>query len=702
MNKRISIMDVTVRDGSYSINYSYTPEQVALLAHAMDMAGIDYMEVSHGCGLGASKNLGLKAAASDDEYVKAAKSKTKHIKVGVIAGGEPVTTPIDIDSVINHIDFIRFAVNSDQPETASANLKYLKKRRPDVEIFFQMMRANRASTQLLVESALRLEDMGASTIYVVDTAGHMMPDEIEEKISSMLDRLKCNVGFHGHNNLNLAIANSIAAIKAGATFIDASLKGMGRSAGNAQMETLALLLERLGIRSDIDVDEIIIAGDKIIEPIAPRHAGTESIDLLTARANIDMYPLSIYERFAHDINVNLTELIEKLGAEKNMTEIDQKHLTEVAKKMGGNDINSALTNAGIIKTKDSKDKRTQANITKYKAVLAFETSEYNDHFSDELLNWLREKFPKIDFILTSYSKNHIEGIEDADIIYTYELTPKLLSSAPKLKWFHSAKIIVDNNLLPGFIKRSIKVTAPSTVYSVPMAETAVGLMLALARKINDSIVLQAHKKYDPKSIITATPPIMELSEKTVTLIGIGGIGDAIAMKCRGLDMGTIGIVPALESQSNMVDVQLPFDKLDEALKISDFVIPIYPLAGWTNTSTNNNKSRIKEIIGSHELEIMKETAYLINIVRPELVNEDTLVEALKNKAIGGAACGVFSNEPLPKKHPLFDTPNTIILPHTSGISASRWVMAAVCFANNLQSFIDDDPLVDRIDINRGY
>ena len=174
-NNDISILDVTIRDGSYLINYQYTPAQVASVASILDSANIDFIEVSHGCGLGAANNLGLPAAASDADYVKAAKQAVKNAKIGVIAGAAPVTLPADIDSVIDHVDFIRFAANCDNPTSIKANMNYAKRRRPDLKILFQMMRSSRIPKEKLIDAARMVEDLGVEVLYLVDTVGYFIP-----------------------------------------------------------------------------------------------------------------------------------------------------------------------------------------------------------------------------------------------------------------------------------------------------------------------------------------------------------------------------------------------------------------------------------------------------------------------------------------------------------------------------------------------
>ncbi len=333
MTKEVQILDVTIRDGSYAIDYKYKPAQVAEISAALDKAGIQMIEVSHGCGLGARENLGIAAAASDREYVEAAKQAVKQAKVGVIAGPDVVTKKRDIDSVAKHVDFIRFAANCDNVRAVEPNLAYAKKL--NIDCFFQMMRASRLDPKKFLEAAATVEKMGASTVYVVDTAGHFMPNEVKKLISQMKERLSVKVGFHGHNNLGLAVANTVAAIEAGADAVDASLRGMGRASGNAQLEALVSLMKRMGLAKGIDLDLLLQAAEKFIEPVMPAQKGISRMDITTGDANIDLYPMSLFELLAKDSGAGFTDFIRRLAAHKDMTEVDFRQVAETIRHFGG-------------------------------------------------------------------------------------------------------------------------------------------------------------------------------------------------------------------------------------------------------------------------------------------------------------------------------------------------------------------------------
>lgn len=333
--RTLSLLDVTLRDGSYAIDYQFTPQHVSEIVTALDTAGVDAIEVSHGCGLGARENLKIPSAASDEAYVEAARRAAKRAKIGVIAGAAPVTLPDNIDRIIDSVDFIRFAVNCDAPGPIESNIAYSLKKRPDLQIYLQLMRSTRKSFSTLLETAKHAQNMGVHIIYLVDTAGHFLPHEVEEIVKGLTLELKIGVGFHGHNNLGLAIANTLAAVRGGAISVDASLRGMGRAAGNAQLEALASLLRRLGLAGHLNLDTLLRAGSELIEPLMPASHGIASDDVLTADANIDLYPLPFFKLLTEKAGVAFEDFVRAIGNDTTFAEV------------GLDEIRRAFTHLGI-------------------------------------------------------------------------------------------------------------------------------------------------------------------------------------------------------------------------------------------------------------------------------------------------------------------------------------------------------------------
>jgi len=338
----ISILDVTVRDGSYAIDYQFTPEMVAGISRGLDEAGIDYIEVSHGCGLGASENLGLTARATDAEYVRAAKASVEKARIGVIAGPAPVTKPKDIDTVIDEVDFIRFFTPCSDPRGIEENMEYALKRRADLPVFMQLTNSTRRPAKDIIEAGRVAESLGVKTMYVVDTTSHFLPNEVSDLIGALTSELGMGVGFHGHDSLSLAVANTIAAVRAGATAIDASLRGIGRGGGNAQLEIVVSLLNRLGLADSYDIEALIITAEKQVEPIMPPRKGVSPIDLITADANISLYPIDLYQRISQAADVSLIDLIVAIGADSETVDPDLESIRRALTKLGA-DPDSALS-----------------------------------------------------------------------------------------------------------------------------------------------------------------------------------------------------------------------------------------------------------------------------------------------------------------------------------------------------------------------
>ena len=224
----LSILDVTIRDGSYAIGYQYTPNRIFDIIQSLDEAGIDFAEVNHGCGLGAGRMPGLKAAASDLEYVRAAKKAAKSIKIGVNRRArKPLqNAAISMKSSMKSTsyDLLQTVMI---PSSSNQTSNTLAKGANDLPIFFQLMRSSRLPTGAIIESAKKVEQMGVDTLYIVDTTGHFSPDGIGELISDLKTQIGIAIGFHGHNNLDLGRRKLSCSDQSRSHFRRCQLKGNG-------------------------------------------------------------------------------------------------------------------------------------------------------------------------------------------------------------------------------------------------------------------------------------------------------------------------------------------------------------------------------------------------------------------------------------------------------------------------------------------
>lgn len=310
---------------------------------------------------------------------------------------------------------------------------------------------------------------------------------------------------------------------------------------------------------------------------------------------------------------------------------------------------------------------------------------------DAELKRLESRFPDVDFSYIAFDPDGSGGLADAEVLYSYVITPRMLDEARSLRWFHSVVTGPDAYAFDALVKSDVKVTSPRGVYSVPIAETALGMMLALARRIRGCILAQAEGRWCALDLYREETPSSELSGAKVMIVGMGGIGTALAERCSAMGMHVTGVVREMRERPPCADELVTFDDFRTALPAADFVVLACPLTKAT-----------RGMIGKDELSSMKRSAFLINVARGELVDEEALVSSLNGGIIAGAASDVFTTEPLPEGHPLFAARNMIVMPHVSGFSSRIWERAVDRFAENLRLFLDGKTLIGEVDFERGY
>lgn len=268
------ILDTTLRDGSYVINFGFSAEQTATIAVGLEKAQIPYIEIGHGIGLNASeKGLGT-AAHTDEEYAIAAKTNLCHSKWGMFAIPCICDLP-HLDMCIDlEMDFIRIGVGVDNHEVAYPFIEKAKK--AGMLTCVNFMKSYSRPPHIFEQVARDTIQNGADYIYLVDSAGNLTPETTRQYCERIQD---ISYGFHGHNNLGLANANAIVAYELGAKIIDTSLQGLGRSAGNTQTEQFIAILQRMDKAKDIDLLHLIDISDKYVRPLIKK-AGTDGLDLI--------------------------------------------------------------------------------------------------------------------------------------------------------------------------------------------------------------------------------------------------------------------------------------------------------------------------------------------------------------------------------------------------------------------------------------
>src|SRR5664279_1187372 len=265
--KKISVHDMTLRDGMHPKRHLMTLEQMVSIATGLDEAGVPLIEVTHGDGLGGSSvNYGF-PAHTDEEYLGAVIPKMKKAKISALL--LPGIGTVDHLKMARDlgVNTIRVATHCTEADVSEQHITMARKLDMDTVGFLMMSHMN--SAEGLVKQARLMESYGANCIYVTDSAGHLLPDGVKERLGAVRAALKpeTELGFHGHHNLAMGIANSIAAIEVGANRIDAAAAGLGAGAGNTPMEVLVSVLDLMGVATGVDVWKIQDVAEDLVLPI---------------------------------------------------------------------------------------------------------------------------------------------------------------------------------------------------------------------------------------------------------------------------------------------------------------------------------------------------------------------------------------------------------------------------------------------------
>ncbi|MDO3703440.1 4-hydroxy-2-oxovalerate aldolase [Micromonospora sp. C28SCA-DRY-2] len=307
----ITLVDTSLRDGMSSVSHQFTPEQVAAVAGGLDRARVRVIEVAHGIGIGASSIQYGIAAATDVEYVQAAVAAvdTADIAVLYVPG---ISTLAALDAVHQAgATTVRVATHCTEADCAEQPIRHARERGMRVMSFLMM--SHKLEPAALAEQAAALESYGAQVIYVVDSAGALVPGSAGARVAALRDAVSADIGFHAHNNLGVGIGNALAAVENGATYIDGSLRGLGASAGNAQTEVLAAALERAGHDPGVDVFALIEVAERVMAPLMTEPQIVDETALLLGYAGLYSTFFHPAKRAAVKYGVPIRELLLELG-----------------------------------------------------------------------------------------------------------------------------------------------------------------------------------------------------------------------------------------------------------------------------------------------------------------------------------------------------------------------------------------------------
>ena len=301
---------------------------------------------------------------------------------------------------------------------------------------------------------------------------------------------------------------------------------------------------------------------------------------------------------------------------------------------------------------------------------------------------LRPLFPHHTFVNAADQAEATREIPDAEVALSSMITPPMFAAATRLRWIHSPAAGVGRLLFPDLRASDVVLTNSSGLHANPIAEHVFGLAIALSRHFQIAMRRQLEHEFAKDEI----GHVRVLRGRCLGIVGLGAIGSAIAKLGVAFGMRVIALRrhPEAGAAEGVERVFGPAG-LGELLAVSDYVVLSAPLTPET-----------AGLIGARELRVMKPDAFLINIARGKLVKEGELAEELAKGTIAGAGLDVFEHEPLDRDSPLWDLPNVIITPHTSGFFERYWEAVGDMFADNLRRFDRGEPLFNVVDKGLGY
>lgn len=330
--RTVTLVDTTLRDGMSSVSHRFTPNDVAAIAAGLDRAGVRTIEVAHGIGLGASSIQYGFAAATDPEYVRAAVDAVDHADIAVLYVPGIATLAELRAAVEAGIRTVRVAVHCTEADCAQQPVEWAKDHGLTVMTFLMM--SHKLDPEPLAEQAVKLESYGADVVYVVDSAGAMVPQHAGDRVAALRRAISAEIGFHAHNNLGVGIANALTATENGATFIDGSLRGLGASAGNAQTEVLAAAFERAGWHTGVELFPLIDTAEQVVAPLMTEPQIVDETALVLGYAGVYSTFFHPTKRAAAKFGVPTRDILLELGR-RGVIGGQEDMIVDVASELAG-------------------------------------------------------------------------------------------------------------------------------------------------------------------------------------------------------------------------------------------------------------------------------------------------------------------------------------------------------------------------------
>lgn len=332
----LRLVDMTLRDGMHAVDHQFTPEQMADIAAALDEAEMDVVEMSHGDGMGGSSiNYGL-AAADTEEYLKAVVPELTDTDLSVLLlPGIGTVEELEL-AASKGADICRIATHVTEADISQEHFEYVNEM--GLEANGLLMLSHMESPETVLEQAKLMEDYGADAVYVMDSAGAMLPSDARERVELLVDELSIDVGFHAHNNLGLGIGNTLAAVDAGAVTVDGCLRGLGAGSGNTQIEVLVGTLMKAGYDVNPDFFATMDAAEEALLPLLDEETipKLDNDSLVLGYAGVYSSFLRHARRVSDEFGLDPRNVLVELG-EMGTVGGQEDMITDVAARLANDD-----------------------------------------------------------------------------------------------------------------------------------------------------------------------------------------------------------------------------------------------------------------------------------------------------------------------------------------------------------------------------
>lgn len=334
MGQRIRVTEVALRDGMHAVRHQFSLSDARAIAAAADRTGVAIIEATHGDGLGGSSIQYGRAKEDEYSYIHAVVDTVQNAKVAAlqlpgIGTAEHIKHAVDAG-----IQVLRVATHSTEADISEQHLRTA--RQMGLETVGFLMMSHMVTPEVLVREGRKMASYGAQTVYVVDSAGAMVTEEVREKVARLRDALPMDVevGIHAHENMGLSVANSIAGIQAGATWVDASLGGLGAGAGNTALEVFAAVAQKMDIETGLDLYAAMDGAEQVVKPRMIRPLEIDRYALTMGFAGVYSSFLLHAFRVAEQFGVDGRDILVELGR-RRVVGGQEDMITDVAVQLLG-------------------------------------------------------------------------------------------------------------------------------------------------------------------------------------------------------------------------------------------------------------------------------------------------------------------------------------------------------------------------------